>query len=251
MNARRTSDNEPRAPSAPRTESSTASSTSKRCSIASFPPVLERNPYQRLLYAELAERGFPLAPAARLKLGWLWKSRKRVGVLHFHWPQGYWRYNRDPQKLGGALSGLTAIAFAARLLVARLLGYRIVWTVHQVYPHEVVAARIDRYGAIVLARLSHLLLAHDVATARSIEQELGRSVGKLEIVAHGSYVGVYPEGRERVRVREELGVSEDAVAFLCFGDLRAPSSSWRVRSATTTLRRPSARRSQRTRGSVP
>ena len=183
--------------------------------------MLERNPYQRLLYDELAELGFPLAPPAKLKARWLWSSRKMVGVLHFHWPQGYWRYNRDPGRFRGALSGLTLAAFAGRLVLARLLGYRIAWTVHQVYPHEIATARIDRCGAVVLAAFSHLLLVHDEATARSVEQELGRSARKLEIVPHGSYIGVYPEGRDRATVREELGVSEDSVVFLCFGDLRA------------------------------
>jgi beta-1,4-mannosyltransferase len=198
-----------------------AESVSTRSAIASFPPVLERNPYQRLLYAELSRRGFSLAAPAELKAKWLWSSRREIAVLHFHWPQGYWRYNRDPTKLGGVLSGLTTIAFAVRLLVARALGYRIVWTVHQVYPHERAGASVDRRGAVVLAALSHLLIAHDSATARSVGQELGRWARKLEIVPHGSYIGVYPEGRARVQVREELDVPDDAVVFLCFGDLRA------------------------------
>ena len=86
----------------------------KRCAIASFPPVLARNPYQRLLYTELAERGFPLAPPAKLKLHWLWSSRSRVRYLHFHWPQGYWRYNRDARKLRGLLSGLMLLAFTVK-----------------------------------------------------------------------------------------------------------------------------------------
>jgi beta-1,4-mannosyltransferase len=202
-------------------DSMAADSKPGRWAIASFPPVLERNPYQRLLYAQLAELDFPLAPPAKLKVRWLWSSRKRVRFLHFHWPQGYWRYNRDPRKLGGVLSALTVSAFAGRLLLARMLGYRIVWTIHQVYPHEVLGARVDRWGAVVLARSSHLLLAHDQATARSVEQELPRCARKLEIVPHGSYIGVYPDRRDRAEVREELGVPEDAVAFLCFGDLRA------------------------------
>jgi beta-1,4-mannosyltransferase len=196
-------------------------SASTRSAIASFPPVLERNPYQRLLYAELGRQGFPLAAPSKLKLRWLWSSRKEIAVLHFHWPQGYWRYNRDPRRLGGALSGLTTIAFASRLLLARLLGYRVVWTVHQVYPHELACVRVDRWGATTLAALSHLLLAHDAATARSVKQELGRSARKLEIVPHGSYIGVYPEGRERSQVRADLDIPDDAVVFLCFGDVRA------------------------------
>jgi len=40
------------------------------------------------------------------------------------------------------------------------------------------------------------------------------------VVPHGNYIGAYPRGRDRAAVRAELGLPEDAVAFLCFGDLR-------------------------------
>jgi beta-1,4-mannosyltransferase len=189
--------------------------------IASFPNVLETNPYQRLLYAELAEHGFGLASDAHLTLGWLRKARGKVGHLHFHWPQPFWRHESGPRCLQGPLSYLKLGLFALRLAAARVLGFRIVWTVHQVYPHELESERLDRLGALVLARFAHVLIAHDSGTADTARAELGRPARKIEIIPHGSYVGVYPPGRPRDVVREELGVPARGFIFLCFGDLRA------------------------------
>ena len=37
---------------------------------------------------------------------------------------------------------------------------------------------------------------------------------------HGSYIGVYPQGRSRSEARSELGLPQDSFVFLCFGELR-------------------------------
>jgi glycosyltransferase involved in cell wall biosynthesis len=192
-----------------------------RRGIASFPPFLEANPYRSLLYRELGERGFPLVPTLRLRLRWLWRERRSVGFLHFHWPEGYWRHDRGRESLRIPLSHVRLWLYGSRLLAARALGYRIVWTIHQVYPHERGDRRLDRQGARLLARLSHHLIAHDAATAEAARAELGVRSRSIEILPHASYVGVYPSGRSRRSVREELGLGDDQFVFLSFGNLRA------------------------------
>jgi beta-1,4-mannosyltransferase len=192
-----------------------------RRGIASFPPFLEANPYRRLLYRELEERGFPLVPTPRLRLRWLWTERRNVRFLHFHWPEGYWRHDRGREHLRLPLSYVRLGLFGSRLLAARALGYRIVWTIHQVYPHERGDRRLDRRGARLLARLSHHLIAHDEATADAARAELGLRSRSIEIVPHASYAGVYPAGRSRRSVRRELGLDGDELVFLAFGTLRA------------------------------
>jgi beta-1,4-mannosyltransferase len=188
--------------------------------LVSYPAVLRANPYQRLLYGELARHGIVLVADAPFELGWLRRARGSVRVLHFHWPQAYWRHERGPGFLRRPLSYAKVALFAFRLSAARALGYRIVWTVHQVYPHERSSGRLDRLGARTLARSSDLLLVHDRATASSTASELGRQAEKGAIVPHGSYAGVYPPGRPRDVVRAQLGLPPDAFAFLSFGDLR-------------------------------
>src|SRR5262245_16451374 len=121
-----------------------------RRGIASFPGVLKYNPYQRLLYEHLAAHGYHVVDGAELELGWLWRERRRVGVLHFHWPQSYWHHDRGRAWLRRPLSYVKVGLVAARLAAARALRYRIVWTIHQVYPHEVADPRLERAGALTL-----------------------------------------------------------------------------------------------------
>jgi beta-1,4-mannosyltransferase len=211
----------------------------RRSAVACLPPVLESNPYQRLLYEHLARLGLELATPARLRVSWLWRSRRTVRALHFHWPQPYYRASWK----GRGESVFTVVRlplFALRLAIARALGYRIVWTVHQVYPHESRSRLGDRLGALVLARASNALIAHDAATAGEVEHRLGRWAPPVAIVPHGSYVGVYPEGREGTAVRKELGVEAEAFVFIAFGLLRRYKDVGLLLEAFSATRLPDA-----------
>lgn len=188
-----------------------------RPEIASFPPVLDSNPYQRLLYGELTRYGFVMAEPADLDAGWLLRSRRRVGVLHFHWPQGYYRHPRGPRATRLALSTVKLPLFTFRLALAKALGYRIAWTVHQVRPHEPELA-LDAVGARILAKFADVLIVHDTASAAETARLRPRR--RPVVIPHGSYVGVYPEGRARPVVRRELAIEPDAFVFLAFGEIR-------------------------------
>ena len=189
--------------------------------MASFPPAIRTNPYQRLLYDHLAAAGVVYHTGCTdFTIRWLWRARRRIQVLHFHWPHGYYRCLRAPQRARYVASWLKLAMFAVRLAAARALGYRVVWTVHQVLPHEVWSHGLDRAGCRILAVFSTALIAHDEATAAAAREHLFESA-KIRVIPHGSYVGVYPDGRGREEVREELGIPGDAFVFLSFGHLRA------------------------------
>jgi beta-1,4-mannosyltransferase len=193
--------------------------------VYSHPPALRTNPYQRLLYDHLSAEGFQLVEGAEvdggfLRFRWLWRHRDDIDILHFHWPQGLWQHLRGPRALRGPLSALKLGALAVRLPIARTLGYRVAWTIHQVDPHEGGRA-LDRAGARLLARNADVLLAHDADTAADAKARLGRAAAGVATIPHGNYRGVYPAGRPRDAVREELGIAPDAFTFLCFGEIRA------------------------------
>jgi beta-1,4-mannosyltransferase len=178
------------------------------------------NPYLRLLYGHLATQGFETVKGAQLSLWWLWRARSSAGILHVHWPEGLYRYQRGPVRLRPLLSRVKLVLFAGRLRAARLLGFRLVWTVHQVLPHESIDRRLDRSAARLLARAANLLVAHDRWTAEQVASELASHPKKVAVIPHGSYIGVYAQGRSRSEVRNELGLPADAFTFLCFGELR-------------------------------
>jgi beta-1,4-mannosyltransferase len=197
-----------------------AAELTRRRTIACL-SVAPHNPYLRLLYGHLAAHGFELTAHPAFSLRWLWRERRGVGILHFHWPESLYRYGRGPRSLRPALSRAKLGLFAARLAAARALGYRLVWTVHQLYPHESSDRALDRLGACLLGRACHLLTAHDTWTAAEARSELAIPAEKIVVVPHGSYIGVYPEGRSRSEVRSDLGLPPDSFVFLCFGELRA------------------------------
>jgi beta-1,4-mannosyltransferase len=199
------------------------------------------NPYLRLLYEALAAEGFQQAEDPRLTLRWLWRARPRARFLHFHWPESQYRFGRGPGRLRPLLSRLKLAVFASRLATARLLGYRLVWTVHQVYPHESNDRALDRHGASLLAGSCDLLLAHDRWTADEVAARLARLPKAIAVVPHGSYIGVYPEGRPRDEVRRELGLPEESFVFLCFGEVRQYKEIELLLAAFSSVSHPSAR----------
>ena len=163
-----------------------------RTRIVAYPLVRE-NPYQQLLYAALEAHGFTVIEG-NLHLRWLWRNRRHARVLHFHWPQSWYVHPRQP---GGPLTAIKLARFAVQLTVARLLGYLIAWTIHEVYPLKPAARWADRAGGRVLARAARVLLANDRETADRARAELGHAADRIEVVPHPSYVGAYPPGRPR------------------------------------------------------
>jgi glycosyltransferase involved in cell wall biosynthesis len=219
--------------------------------IAAFPPRIlkDRNPYARLLYRELEKHGFETVDANPLAFDWLWRSRHHIDTLHFHWDPQQRYVVRPDNTVTSLLRRLRQenlipwwdlISFVTMLTAARTLGYRLAWTIHEVRPHETEYSRHDLLASRALARLSHVLLAHDAATARRAcsELSLGREV---HVVPHGSYIGEYPPGRSPDAVRGELGIDCDAFVFLAFGHLRAYKELSLLIDAFSALQSPSSR----------
>jgi beta-1,4-mannosyltransferase len=181
------------------------------------------NPYVRLLREHVARRGLEPLTGVHFTLTGLVRARKRAGFVHFHFPDRLYRYQKGSGPVRTIGSWAKLALFMPRLWAAHALGYRIAWTIHQVYPHEPHNPRLERLGARYTAAKADALFAHDAATAERARVELGNVGGKLAIVPHASFAEAYRTGNERARgaVREELGIGPDTFAFLCFGILRA------------------------------
>jgi beta-1,4-mannosyltransferase len=195
-----------------------------RLALAQLPPPGQSpNPYADLLYRALADEGLPRATFPGLSIRALWRCRRTVAVLHFHWRPDHayapcLSKGRMPEARRRLQANVELWRFAVRLVCARVLGYRIAWTVHETQPPR--HARIDRMGQALLARASSVLMAHDRAVADQLRDELGYPL-QIEIVPHGTFKGVYAVKRSAEEVRRELGIPTDAFVFLCFGQVRS------------------------------
>jgi hypothetical protein len=96
-------------------------------------PILAESPYQQLLHRALAARGMRIADAGPLRV-----SRALVpdmDVVHVHWLEYLLGSNdREPQKPARMLA--RGVRLLAALTALRARGVRVVWTVHNLTPHD-------------------------------------------------------------------------------------------------------------------
>lgn len=178
------------------------------------------DPYQSLLYAPIAASGvqvrFVASPTRSqtgnlLLLPALLLSSRCTGhqILHLHWI-----YPFAPAWVGRipVARRLFQGWFRVFLASARLLGYRIVWTAHNVLPHAPVLAD-DEAGRRLLAREATAVIAHSRASIPALE-----AFGATRIVAvpMGPAGAGVPRGIGRDEARSRLGLPRDGrvVAFV-------------------------------------
>jgi len=185
------------------------------------------NPYQELLYTPMRIRGVdvnyltPLTPSATVNLPtWIpqliYYRLRGYGVFHIHWatalsltafPWCTWVGKR-----------LVYWHYLLFLKTVKLLGYKLVWTAHNVLPHEPVFFD-DVVARQYLVSLADLVIAHSATTFDKLKQ-LAIVPKRTAVIPIGSYNGIYPDNISRERSREKLGLKDGEFTYLFLGLIR-------------------------------
>ena len=180
------------------------------------------NPYVRLLQTALLETGSPCSTAQGLGSLPEPPSRGMVTILHLHWLELLYSAPTAGRTIGRLATVL------ARLAWVKARGGKIVYTVHNLRPHEQDAPALNRVANVALSALADALHVHDEQARMEAAQVYGRPpkrgygvpTERIFVVPHGSYIGAYPNGCSRQEAREKLGLPEGAIAYLCLGQIR-------------------------------
>ena len=150
------------------------------------------NPYQGLLYGALGRLGVRVCYLGELTRSHTvnllllpaelaWHRMAGARVVHLHWVAAR---SRCPVRAGSRCCAGSAQAwFLIWLRACRALGLRLVWTAHNVLPHEQVFAD-DIAARRALARASDLVLAHSAATLAALAA-LGAAPRRSAVIPHG------------------------------------------------------------------
>lgn len=193
------------------------------------------NPYVALLAQGLEQNGAKVTTVPDFGLRTLWLARRQgVNVIHLHWLE-----------LLTAAPGPRRQAVRRRwllntLALARRLGITLVYTVHNLTPHEPDQGSLDSHGSAALLHLVDLLHVHDAATAAAVMRQHHRTRG-VYVVPHGSYIGAYPNSCTRSAARQRLALGDDELVFLALGGLRPYKGIETLIDAFQTLDQPQAR----------
>ncbi|MDA0748520.1 MAG: hypothetical protein O2954_18530, partial [bacterium] len=143
------------------------------------------NPYAGLLARALEAQDIHLELGDyRLRAEWLEENRSEFDVLHLNWL--HWFY-RCPE-LDQTVERLHV--FSENLHLARRLGYRIVWTLHNRYPHERPFPNIDHVARLMTSRIAHAVIAH-CAYAADVARKLFYRTEDLHVIPHGNFIAVF------------------------------------------------------------
>jgi glycosyltransferase involved in cell wall biosynthesis len=181
------------------------------------------NPYHELLYSPLRAAHpkdtftylaasplnlvlFPLAVAVARLQGYK--------VFHLHWHTFYLdaKYGVPGRKLISFINTIVCLS------AVKLLGYKVVWTVHNVLPHEPQTTS-DRFITRFTAKLTSATIVHSAHTIAELREQ-GADTQKAVIISHGNYDGMYPVSLSRKQARERLGIGPQEKVVLFFGNLR-------------------------------
>lgn len=170
------------------------------------------NPYGELLCRALERLGIAVEFSVTFDEPYLEANRGRIDVLHFNWPH-YIYYDDDGGKMRARME-----RFVARLELARRLGYKLVWTAHNVYPHNRRHQPIDHDCRLALCRLATAVIAHCEVARDEVARRFGRP-DRVFVIPHGNFIGVYARFGSRAAARAHLGVPERAFGYAFFGGL--------------------------------
>ncbi len=187
--------------------------------LLAYHPIARMNPYQALLYARSWEQGvatFPLIDLDELEAVHAVAQAAGVPfVLHLHWTNTI---------LDGAESEEVASAmlttFLERLDAVRAGGGHVVWTAHNVLPHDTdrpeLEARLQQ-GIVDRATAVHVMARN---TPEAVAGWFSIPADKLLYVPHPNYVGAYVDNVTREQARFELDIPADERVYALLGAIK-------------------------------
>lgn len=184
--------------------------------IRTFLPLGSENPYMRMLSRNLADIGVDVKPlVSHLPADWLTANRSHAGaILHLHWPS-YSYTASDYQETSNLID-----RWGQNLRRAIDMGYRIVWTAHNLHPHDAPHPDLQKRGRQLLLNASSAVIAHTTSAFRSLQEVYGALNVPVTIIPHGNYIASYPQPLAACAARSRLRLPQQAFVYLFFGLIR-------------------------------
>lgn len=183
-----------------------------------------RNPYNDLLYAAIREAGAEVREYASWPL-----LLSHWDILHIHWPESLletrsWLHARWSE-----------VKYLGLLDRARRRGTRIVWTVHDLKPHDLVFPALERrFWEAVLARIDGVIALTRTGLELAHERFPHLASRPSFVIPHGHYRDRYPNQIDKSEARRRLGVDSGPV-ITYFGQIRPYKNVPRLIAAVRAL----------------
>jgi len=191
--------------------------TPEKESLAFFPDYRD-NPYQEMLYSAVRSEGIAVPSPAidTLDFGPMLRLGQRSNlVFHLNWTAPILAPAGSPasriSRYRDFVAGLDALIDAQ---------IPIIWTLHNLMPHEAKDSQMEarlRHDIAQRATLIHIMNPKTVELTTGLYE---LPADKVRHIPHPSYVGVYPNLIDPSLARSRLGIARSSLSFLFLGGIR-------------------------------
>jgi glycosyltransferase involved in cell wall biosynthesis len=186
--------------------------------VLGYYPTGTTNPFQALLYDRALEHGIvPVEIRVERQIDEL-EALQRSGVataLHLHWLHPVVRAATSARE-----AGKVAAAFLDRLDRYAKLGGGVIWTVHNVIPHDARFKAAEVALASGVATRADIIHVLSTRTAAAVEPHYHLPPEKILEIPHPSYAGAYPDYVSRLGARQRLHVGGEDLVIVALGAIR-------------------------------
>lgn len=183
--------------------------------LSFFPDFTAGNPYLDMLYSRAVSNGWVAVPGPNPAFTPPSALPGRHRVFHVHWTQTFFVDLTSEQA-----AALRVRQIADRLRMFRREGGQVVWTVHNINPHEVRYPEADRVLQAVLAEQADLVHVMCDTSAAAVPSLADVPSERLVVIPHASYLGCYPDAVSQPAARRRLGLPADSPIAALVGGFR-------------------------------
>ena len=176
----------------------------------------ENNPYQKNLADELNNHHVKVSGLSYrvFFLKDVWRSPEPT-VLHLHWLHSFLVRTTYLKSL------VSSNFFVLQILIVKLLGIKLVWTVHNLKNHDNGYLKLERFYTALIANLCDSIIVHGDSIKQEVETSLKlKNIQKIKVIPHGNYINCYENKLTAAEAKDRLGLNPNETTFLFLGLIR-------------------------------
>ena len=185
-------------------------------------PYYRENPYQDLLLDNLKIFGLDVKYGKMVQyfsvvnISLLFNVIRNFGVdiIHLHWQHPFLLANSRCKTI------VKSLLFVSQLVILKIVGKKVVWTVHNVKHHENKHKELEVFFSSILAWFADAIIAHCKAAKREIQTVLNVKKDKIVVIPHGTWHNAYENAVSREEARNRLNLLPRDFTFLHLGRIR-------------------------------
>lgn len=182
-------------------------------------PCYKSNPYSFLFVSSLQECGLDIQCVDETGIWVLPKmilKRKKPHILHLHWQHAFLLAHNKSRTI------VKSFLFILEILLLKIFGVRLVWTVHNIHNHEKQFVNIEIFFCKLLAKAAARIIVHSQSAGEEVINAFKvPKKEKIHVIPHANYIDYYPNTIKKQEARKKLDIPGEKFVLLLLGRIRS------------------------------